>query len=114
MLKVPCIYLCAFIDAVFEDRPMPRFWFLVNTVTPLPLARQSRERGGRDTGEGVTCSKRKVCAGSDKGLPFFGKAWRVSYPYRKEMAVKGRLVEVYVPEFARKLGTCETFGGGWP
>jgi len=35
VLKVPYIFLCAFIDAVFEDRPIPRFWFL-ETVARMP------------------------------------------------------------------------------
>ena len=40
----------------------------------------------------------------------FGEAWRASYPHRKEMTVKGHIVEVHVPEFARKFGTCGVFG----
>jgi len=46
VLKVPYIFLCAFIDAVFEDRPMPRFWFLVNTVTPPFRSLAKAEKGG--------------------------------------------------------------------
>lgn len=35
ILKAPYVLLCWFIDVVFEDRPLPRFWFL-ETVARMP------------------------------------------------------------------------------
>ena len=40
----------------------------------------------------------------------FGEAWRVSYPHQNEMAMMGHIVEVHVPEFARKSEAAGVFG----
>jgi len=40
----------------------------------------------------------------------FGKAWRDSYPHRKQMTPKDHIVEVHVPEFAERYGACGVFG----
>lgn len=35
LLRVPYVVLCGFIDLAFENRPIPRFWFL-ETVARMP------------------------------------------------------------------------------
>ena len=46
----------------------------------------------------------------DKACVTFGVAWRKSYPHRRQMAVKGHIVEVHVPEFARLFRECCVLG----
>ena len=40
----------------------------------------------------------------------FAAAWRSSYPNRKQLTVKGHIVERHVPEYAEWHGTCGIFG----
>ena len=37
----------------------------------------------------------------EKVCLIFGVAWRKSYPHRRHIAVKGQIIEVHMPEFAR-------------